>query len=71
MSKFIVTKDVTYFFIVDADVEEEAIEKIAYVSNDRVKHDHADVIGYDIADPKNVPFDVNEISPGVYHDYSF
>lgn len=54
MTRFIVSETLVNYFVVDADTEDEAFDKVAYRSLSAVKPNHIDVIGYDLVEENSV-----------------
>ena len=56
MSKFIVSEELVNYFIVEADSEEDALDRICYREPHSLKPEEIIVTGYETVDPKLAPF---------------
>jgi len=54
MTRFIVSETLVNYFVVDAETEDEAFDKVSYRSLSAVKPNHIDVIGYDLVEENSV-----------------
>jgi hypothetical protein len=62
MPKFIITENITNYFVVEAGSEEEAFNLVSYRDSfsDNLKPVFIDAVGYDCIEPKMAPFDIRD-----------
>lgn len=54
MTRFIISETLVNYFVVDAETEGEAFDKVAYRSLSAMKPNDIDVIGYDLVEENSV-----------------
>ena len=54
MPRFIITETLVNYFVVEADDEDKAFDKVSYRNPTVMKPKNIDVIGYDVVDEKSI-----------------
>lgn len=54
MTRFIISETLVNYFVVDAENEDEAFDKVSYRSPKVTKPNHIDVIGYNLVEDNSI-----------------